>query len=134
MQLICYITLFAWFRFQFPPAPATSSIPQWQLLKNTRPQADQPNRVVVNGVNVPNTSLLNMFNGPSNSPFSVVGSHTTGLVDGDIIDLTSINDQTPNGITSPTSSDEKVVKVEVVALDNGQKDNGNPAIREDINH
>jgi len=44
VNLFWFIQLFLWFRFQFPPAPASSSIPEWQLLKNTKPKVEEQNK------------------------------------------------------------------------------------------
>ncbi|KAF0770270.1 peroxisomal membrane protein PEX14-like isoform X1 [Aphis craccivora] len=67
-------------RFQFPPAPASSSIPEWQLSKNTKPKVEEQNKT--NSSEIPNslqTVQKDIFNETQES--LVVGSQSNGLID-----------------------------------------------------
>lgn len=80
VNLFLLIQLFLWFRFQFPPAPASSSIPEWQLLKNIKPKVKEQNKT--NSSDIPislQTTQKNMFNETQKS--LVVGSQSNGLID-----------------------------------------------------
>jgi len=80
VNLFLFIQLFAWFRFQFPPAPASSSIPEWQLSKNTKPKVEEQNKT--NSSEIPNslqTVQKDIFNETQES--LVVGSQSNGLID-----------------------------------------------------
>jgi len=109
-----------------------SSIPQWQLSKTIKSQTDQSNKVVVvNGADTSTAPLPNMFNRKNSSPFSVVGSHTTGNVYGDIIDKNCklTNDSVLNETTVlPMDSVDKSIKSEVATVDDSI------VISEDVNH
>ncbi|XP_060852942.1 peroxisomal membrane protein PEX14-like isoform X1 [Rhopalosiphum padi] len=65
-------------RFQFPPAPASSSIPEWQLLKNTKPKVEEKNKTNSSDLlNSLQTSEKNILNETQNS--LVVGAQSNGL-------------------------------------------------------
>lgn len=97
-----YINLFVSFRFQFPPAPASSSIPQWQLLKNTKSQVEQDK---INSIDVPNslqTSEKNVLNDTQKSP--IVGFQLNGFTgsdnDKDCLVINSTSNESPLPICS----------------------------------
>ncbi|XP_003246804.1 peroxisomal membrane protein PEX14 [Acyrthosiphon pisum] len=95
-------------RFQFPPAPASSSIPEWQLLKNTKSQVEQQDKI--NNSDVPNslqTSEKSILNETQKNP--VVDAQLNGLNgsdnDKDCITINSTSNETP----LPTSSNQNLI-------------------------
>ncbi|XP_025193293.1 peroxisomal membrane protein PEX14-like [Melanaphis sacchari] len=97
-------------RFQFPPAPASSFIPEWQRLKNTKPKIEEQNKVNSNGIpNSLQTSEINLCNETQKVLSPEVGSQSNGLIDDvnnkDYIKINSTTDE-----TSPTSSNQSLIK------------------------
>jgi len=118
VNLFLFIQLFLLFRFQFPPAPASSSIPEWQLLKNTKPKVEDQNKT--NSSDIPNslqTIQKNVFNETQKS--LVVGSQSNGLIDDSdkFKDCMKINSASTKISLSP-SSNQSLIKSE----DNKNKD------------
>lgn len=105
-------------RFQFPPAPVSSSIPEWQLLKNTKPKEEDQNKT--NSSDIPNslqTTQKNVFNETQKS--LVVGSQSNGLIDDSdkFKDCMKINSASTKISLSP-SPNQSLIKSE----DNKNKD------------
>lgn len=127
VNLFWYIKLFLWFRFQFPPAPASSSIPQWQLLKNTKSQVEQQDKI--NSSDVPNslqTSEKIILNDIQKS--STVDLQLNGVISSDndkdciIINSTS---ETP----LPTSSNQNcIIPKDVNGVNNSEHIENNEGI------
>lgn len=118
INLFWFIQLFLWFRFQFPPAPASSSIPEWQLLKNTKPKVEEQNKT--NSSDIPNslqTIEKNIINETQKS--LVVGSQSNGLIDDsdNFKDCVTVNSASTE-ISLSTSSNQSLIKSE----DNKNKD------------
>lgn len=108
-EFILY-TIFVWFRFQFPPAPASSSIPQWQLSKNTKLQVEQK---TINSKDVPNslqTSEKNVLNETKKSP--IVDFKLNGLNGNENNKDYLIINSTPNETPLPISSNQNLLKLE----------------------
>jgi len=96
VNLFWCIQLFLWFRFQFPPAPTSSSIPEWQLLKNTKSQVEQQDKI--SNSDVPNssqTSEKNILNETQKTPED--GFQLNGLIGSD------------NETSLPTSSNQNLI-------------------------
>ncbi|XP_015379424.1 PREDICTED: peroxisomal membrane protein PEX14-like [Diuraphis noxia] len=95
-------------RFQFPPAPASSSIPQWQLPKKTKSQVEQKK---INSRDVPNSLQTNEknihLNETQKSP--IIGIQLNGLNgsdnDKDQLTINSTSNETP----FPTSSNQNSI-------------------------
>ncbi|XP_022174040.1 peroxisomal membrane protein PEX14-like [Myzus persicae] len=114
-------------RFQFPPAPASSSIPQWQLLKNTKSQVEQQDKI--NSSDVPNslqTSEKIILNDIQKS--STVDLQLNGVISSDndkdciIINSTS---ETP----LPTSSNQNcIIPKDVNGVNNSEHIENNEGI------
>jgi len=124
VNLFWYIQLFVWFRFQFPPAPASSSIPEWQLLKNTKSQVEQQDKI--NNSDVPNssqTSENNILNEAQKNP--LVGFQLNELIgsdnDKDCIIINSTSNETP----LPTSSNQNLITPKDMDNENDGEHNEN---------
>ncbi|KAL5244453.1 hypothetical protein ACI65C_011863 [Semiaphis heraclei] len=94
-------------RFQFPPAPASSSIPQWQLPKNTQSQVEQKK---INSKDVPNslqTSEKNILNETQKSP--IVGFKFNDLNGSDDNKDCLIIKSTPDETRLPISSNQNLI-------------------------
>lgn len=74
------------FRSQFPPPPTVSSIPEWQLVKKTKPQVEQHGKNI--GTDILNTSHSSIINELSFVP--LVGSFENSITDGGMKDKNSI--------------------------------------------
>jgi len=108
VNLFWYILLFVWFRFQFPPAPASSSIPEWQLLKNTKSQVEQQDKINNSGVsNSLQTSEKNILNETQKNP--VVGFQLNGLIGSDNDKDCIIINSTSNETLLPTNSNQNLI-------------------------
>lgn len=120
VSLFWYIQLFVWFRFQFPPAPASSSIPEWQLLKNPKLQVEQ--QVKINSSDVPNSlqrSEKNILNEIQKNP--VGGFQLNGLIGSDnnkdCITINSTSNETP----LPTNSNQNLITPKDMDDENGSE-------------
>jgi len=117
VNLFWYIQLFVWFRFQFPPAPASSSIPEWQLSKNTKSQVEQQDKI--NSSDVPHslqTSEKNTLNETKKNP--VVDFQLNGLNGSDNNKDIIIKNSTSNETPLPTSSNQNLIIPKVMADEN----------------
>lgn len=95
-------------RFQFPPAPASSSIPEWQLLKNTKSQVEQQDKINNSGVsNSLQTSEKNILNETQKNP--VVGFQLNGLIGSDNDKDCIIINSTSNETLLPTNSNQNLI-------------------------
>lgn len=108
-------------RFQFPPAPAPSSIPQWQLVKNSKSQAEPQNKTNdTDKSNSPQTSTLNGFNSTTVVPQPVDFFVSDTIKDKD----TTLNNSKSNGITLPLNSEQHTINShDVVTQNNSDKHN-----------
>lgn len=119
-----------------------SSIPQWQLPKNVKPQVEQQNKIYgvdtpinqnqLNGIHVPSTSKQNIINNiltPSTLPQSISNELNKGpefdlptsVIDSDnvINETSSTSNDTPIGTALPVISDQSIIKCDNVV---GQSD------------
>lgn len=114
--------LFLRFRFQFPPAPASSSIPQWQLVKNSKPQGEPQNKI--NGNDTSNLLTMDMLNRHNNNLVvpqivNILDNYTVKNKDNRLNNLKS------NEITLPLNSDQHIInKHNVVVQNNCVKHDG----------
>lgn len=116
-------------RFQFPPAPASSSIPQWQLSKNTKPQVEQQNKI--NSSDIPNslqTSENNILNETQKSP--VVGLQLNGHIDSDNDKNCIIINSTSNETLLPSSSNQNLISSRDVDLNDSEHVENNDSINQ----
>jgi len=106
---------FVWFRFQIPSAPASSSLPQWQLSKNTKPQVEQQNKT--NNTEILNTSLQTSKSNISNETQKslVVGFQSNGLIDSDNDKDSMIINSMSNDTSLPTNANQSLIKSKDVA-------------------
>lgn len=96
------IKLFRCFRNQFPPAPASSSIPQWQLAKTAKLQPDQMTEV--NGNEILNSSL------PKIEVGSTFFNPTPNALDSNVNTANSGKNSTPNGATTSMNYDQNIIQ------------------------
>lgn len=83
------------FRSQFPPAPVSSSIPQWQLPKNTKPQAELQNKANDSDTQI-DVLQQSVFNGTDNiSPNFPLTTNVESTSTADD-DQCKLNESTPN--------------------------------------
>lgn len=89
-----FIKLYVLFRSQFPPAPVSPSIPQWQLSKNTKLQAEKHDKV--NGTDTQNVSQQTILNGTVNACLPPTGTTNVASTSTANDDQHKLNDSKPN--------------------------------------
>ncbi|VVC44450.1 Peroxisome membrane anchor protein Pex14p, N-terminal [Cinara cedri] len=96
-------------RFQFPPAPASSSIPQWQLMKNPKPQTEPQNKI--NDNDTSNLSPTNIYIKPKSIIRTTVVPQTDDILDSDTVkdNDNKLNNFKSNEITLPLNSDQHII-------------------------